>query len=92
MVIMKYNIIFGEHVLVLHNDSKKDAIMKLDAILSCVANYSLMSNLNDMQMEACDYEGSDYAPKAPWDSKWTIPDYFINLVLSPYNVKIEKVK
>ena len=43
-----------------------------------------------MQMESCNYDGSDYTPKSPWDSKWTIPDYFINLILKPFQVKIER--
>lgn len=89
---MKYDIIFGDGAFVLSNENKQAAIMKLDTILSCTANFSLMSKLNDMQMESCNYDGSDFSPKTPWDSKWTIPDYFINMVLSPYNCLIEKHK
>lgn len=90
MVNMKYSIIFGDCETVFTVNTKEEAIRRLDTILNCTAKFSLLSRLNDMQMESCNYDGSDYTPKSPWDSKWTIPDYFINLILKPFQVKIER--
>lgn len=85
---MKYNIIFGNNYLIMTESSKEVAIRKLDSILSTITQFSLIEALNSMQLESVNFDGSDYSPKAPWNSKWTIPDYFINLVLAKYNVSI----
>ena len=89
---MNYLIVFGNEDTIIKCASKEEAIRRLDTILHCTNDFSLMAKLNDMQMEACNYDGSDYTPKAPWDSKWTIPDYFINLLLKPFKVKLKKDK
>lgn len=89
---MNYLIVFGNNDAIIECASKEAAIRRLDTILQCTNSFSLLSKLNDMQMESCNFDGSDYTPKAPWDSKWTIPDYFINLILKPFKVKLEKAK
>lgn len=62
----------------------------LDALLEAVIGYSLKGALNQMQTEvAC---GEPFLSKerdlGPFENKYTIPRYFINLLLKPYNLKI----
>ena len=86
---MGYNIIFLPDNFILTYESKEGAIRAIDSILTAIAKVSLLNILNDMQMEVV---GDTFEPKSPFHSKWTIPDYFINLALSKYNIKLERRK
>ena len=79
-------------------DLRTDIINLADDIInSFYPETSLLLQLNVMQAE---YEhamitkfGSDKGDinYSVFNSKYTIPDYFVNLILSKYNMKIEEV-
>ena len=82
----KYNLFFGENTHI-ELPSKKSAIQKADDIGRALLNVCILGELNTMQSEA-----SITGQENPvFTNKYTIPDYFINLVLSKYNMSISPV-
>lgn len=73
---------------VITRDTFKDALNLADKLIRSITNgaFSLMNELNTMQTEA-EY---NYKSKGEncFDNKYTIPPYFVNLLLKPYNMKI----
>jgi len=71
------------------SETREGIIRKADGILT-IKNVSLMSLLNDMQLEAT--YGNDISEKynSPFENKFTIPFYFINLLLKEHNMKLSE--
>lgn len=88
---MEYNLIFenvnGISTIIKMGD-KESAIRQADSIAKCLLNVSIMSELNKMQMEAT--QGKEEV--ATFHNKFAIPDYFINLILCKYHMRIAPVK
>ena len=66
----------------------RQAIMDLaDKMVSAITNnkFSLMEELNRMQSEV---GGLNISDDNVFKSKYTIPNYFVNLLLEPYNLHI----
>lgn len=76
---MKYKLWFGNESFITLSD-KESAIRQADCIGRVLLKVNILSEINQMQAEAGD------CPE--FKNKFTIPDYFINLVLSQYNMKI----
>ena len=84
---MNYCLCFGENdFIVLQN--KKNAIQKADNIGRALLGVCILGELNTMQTEAT-IDGNE---NPTFLNKYTIPDYFINLVLNKYNMKIKPLK
>ena len=86
---MKYYLYFGDNCFIVLAD-KESAVRKADAIGSALLNVSILGELNTMQSEACNINNGEENPV--FINKYTIPDYFINLVLRKYNMKIKPFK
>lgn len=84
---MSYSLVFkhkGQDNQHLNYLNKKDAIRAADMILLSVTGFSLLEELNKMQLYSS--SGGDI-PEA-FKNKSNIPDYFINLILSKYNMEL----
>lgn len=70
--------------------SKREAINKADMIIRHLTKESLLANLNEMQSVAkFESDKRSYnTDEALFSNKYTIPDYFINLLLAKYHLKI----
>lgn len=70
--------------------SKKEllesAYTKLDLLLDCFEKQTLLSQLNDMQTEV--YGANNGGGCGCFETKYTIPLHFVNLILKEYNLKI----
>lgn len=82
---------FDEQYLdtIIYRETKREIIELADRIISTFTNNSLMSELNDMQMNTCylDENGSMKESEL-FKNKFEIPAYFINLILSKYGMKV----
>lgn len=72
---------------IITRDSKQEILELADKFISATTNYkfSLIGELNRMQSEV---GGLNISDDNVFKSKYTIPDYFINLLLEPYNLKL----
>lgn len=72
---------------IITRDSKQEIMDLADKLVSAITNhkFSLMEELNTMQSEV---GGLDISDDNVFKSKYTIPNYFINLLLEPYNLQI----
>lgn len=76
---------------IIYKDTKEDLIRLADCILSAIVNFSLMAELNNMQVYAHaneDCKEGDTPNRTVFDNKFEIPSYFINLILKDYNMKV----
>lgn len=84
---VKYKLVFkkdnNEETCITFAD-KKSAIIQADSIAQALLNVCILRELNDMQSEVL-YEDEH---SAIFKNKFTIPDYFINLILQKYNMRI----
>lgn len=73
-------------------DTKSELIEFIDELLYSVSGqrFSLMNELNNMQTEAL-FPGEDQG-KSVFDNKFTIPFYFINLILIHYGLELYEVR
>ena len=73
-------------------ENKTAAINLADGMLGHFKDCSIMKDLNDFQtqMEDC-ITGEEYG-SSPFENKYTIPDYFINLILRKYDMKIQSMR
>lgn len=67
----------------------ENAYLKIDSILICFDKDTLHSQLNDMQIEVTYAQNESFDKCGCFKSKYTIPLYFINLVLKQHNLKLE---
>lgn len=65
--------------------TQEQATRWADALLTTVTGFNLMSAMNEMQAQGCQWPQEDYGV---FDSKFTIPLYFVNLLLKDYNLKM----
>lgn len=72
--------------------SKKElletAYTKIDLLLDCFEKETLLSQLNDMQIEVFGATNGKKEKCGCFESKYTIPFHFVNLILKEYNLKI----
>lgn len=84
---VRYNLIFKrgdkEETFVTFGD-KESAIRQADGIARALLNVCILSELNEMQSEVKYYDEHSVT----FRNKFTIPDYFVNLVLQKHNMKI----
>jgi len=76
---------------IVYKDTKEDLIRLADCILSAIVNFSLLSELNEMQMHAHaneDYIEGDTPNRTVFDNKFEIPSYFINILLKHFNMEV----
>ena len=76
---------------IIYKDTKEDLIRLADCILSAIVSFSLMAELNNMQMYAHANEDcmeGDTPNRTVFDNKFEIPSYFINLILKDYNMEV----
>lgn len=80
---------FDEQYLdtIIYRQSKREIIELADKIISTFRNESLMSQLNDMQLNT-HYFNADgkMVEDELFKDKFEIPAYFINLILSKYGM------
>lgn len=69
-------------------DSQESATRKADQLLCGLRKFSLLAELNNMQAEAT--QGIENSKV--FESKYSIPLYFVNLILSKFNMRIEVEK
>lgn len=82
-----YNVVSNSRDDILHTGTSiKETIDWVDMLLMSVHDFSLMGELNNMQQWA----GASVTKEKTtnFDDKYTIPLYFINLVLYKYNLRI----
>lgn len=85
-----YGLQFGEDFIIYKN-SQREIIRTADYILSAIVNFSLLNELNNMQMQAHandEVMEGDTPNRTVFDNKFEIPSYFINLILKDYNMKV----
>lgn len=84
---VKYKLIFErgnkEETFVTFGD-KESAIRQADGIARALLNICILGELNEMQSEVAYYDEHTVT----FRNKFTIPDYFINLILKKYNMRI----
>ena len=73
---------------IIYRDSKREIIELADKIILTFHNVGLMSQLNDMQGNAHYYKDDKFVEDELFANKFEIPAYFINLILSKYNLKV----
>jgi hypothetical protein len=71
-------------------DNCESVIRHTDVILSSTTGFSLLAELNDMQLHATDVSHGKTEPSSVFANKFEIPNYFLNLVLRQYNLKVEE--
>lgn len=65
---------------------RENAYNKIDLLLACFKKQTLLSVLNEMQ---CEVFGSNNGKECGcFESKFSIPLYFVNLILKQYNLKL----
>lgn len=69
-------------------ESQEIATKKADQMLCGLRKFSLVAELNNMQAEAT--QGVENSKV--FESKYSIPLYFVNLILSKFNMRIEVEK
>jgi hypothetical protein len=85
-----YGLQFGENFII-YKDSQREIIRTADYILLAIVNFSLLDELNNMQMQAHandEVMEGDTLNRTVFDNKFEIPSYFINLILKDYNMKV----
>ena len=74
---------------IIYRQSKGEIVELADKILLTFDQRGLMSQLNDMQSNACYYNAdNEYVECELFANKFEIPAYFINLILSKYGMKV----
>ena len=73
---------------IIYRESKKEIIELADRIILTFHNVGLMSQLNDMLGSAHYYKYYKFIEDELFANKFEIPAYFINLILSKYNLKV----
>lgn len=76
---------------IIYKDTKRELIRTADYILSAIVDFSLLNELNNMQMHAHANEDcieGDTLNHTVFDNKFEIPSYFINLILKDYNMEV----
>lgn len=82
-----YGLQFGDKDI-LYRDTKESIIRLADTILYTIANFSLLSELNNMQAHSGTFIDDKYVESETFKNKFEIPSYFINLILKDYNMKV----
>ena len=87
----KYELKIGNYTTIPVAD-KNAAIDLAEGLLGHFKEYSLMNELNNFQTQVADCITRDEYSTSPFENKYTIPDYFINLLLRNYCMKIQPKK
>lgn len=69
-------------------DTIKETIDWAETLLLAMHDFSLMGELNTMQL----YSGVHNGVPTVFDDKYGIPPYFINLILKDYNLVLKEYK
>lgn len=73
---------------IIYRDTKREIVELADRIILTFHNVGLMSQLNDMQGSAHYYKDNKFVEDELFANKYEIQAYFINLILSKYNLKV----
>ena len=73
---------------IIYRQSKREIIELADKIISTFGNDSLMSQLNDMQLNTHYFKDGNMVECELFKNKFEIPAYFINLILSKYGMAV----
>ncbi len=74
---------------IIYRSTKEEIIRLADNIIRTFSERGLLDELNEMQSNACykdENGGIGYCQV--FDNKFTIPSYFINLLLKKHNMKV----
>lgn len=72
---------------IIYRDTKEGIIRLADNIIRSFDRKGLMNELNEMQSNAC-YKDENGGIGYVFENKFTIPSYFINLLLEKHNMKV----
>lgn len=65
---------------------RQNVYIKIDLLLACFKKQTLLSVLNEMQCEV--FWSNNRKDCGCFESRFSIPLYFVNLILKQYNLKL----